>query len=163
MCRQQLTLRDMITVPPPQDDTADLNDDDSEFGGDDESTAVSRKPFTPSSKIKALLEFLQASVQRDATVKSIVFSQWTSMLALVAEALRRAGIQFVQIDGTMNRQRRERAMAQFQSDGGPVILLASLGVASLGLNLTRGSQVFFMGALTFLPLYNCRSLVESVG
>lgn len=47
----------------------------------------------------ALLECLQAVRAQDPSVKSVVFSQFTTMLNLLQEPLTRAGFSFVRLDG----------------------------------------------------------------
>ena len=64
------------------------------------------------------------------------------MLDLIGKGLKHRGIKFLRLDGTMPRSARENVINSFQGKG-PMILIASLRVASLGLNLTRGSNVFF--------------------
>ena len=49
-------------------------------------------------------------------VKTIVFSQWTSMLDLVELSLNEACIQYRRLDGTMSLVSRDRAVKDFNSD-----------------------------------------------
>ncbi len=67
-----------------------------------------------SSKIEALLRSLSSI--NDVSVKSIVFSQWTSMLDLVEPALTSAGMRYVRLDGSMNYQQREKSINAFKDD-----------------------------------------------
>lgn len=46
--------------------------------------------------------------------KSLVFSQWTAFLDLLEIALRRKGIPYVRLDGTLNLAQREKALAKFR-------------------------------------------------
>lgn len=79
-------------------------------------------------------------------VKSVVFSQFTSMLDIVCTALRSEGIPYVRVDGTMSEKRRSAAIDAFQSGVGvqgaaPEVAVMSLKAAGVGLNLTAASQV----------------------
>jgi SNF2 family DNA or RNA helicase len=68
----------------------------------------------------------------------LVFSQFTSMLALIAEGLTEQGIQFVTLTGeTVDR---ETPINQFQS-GAVRVFLLSLKAGGVGLNLTAADTV----------------------
>ena len=89
-----------------------------------------------SAKLEALLEMLDEQLARKRRI--LVFSQFTSMLALIAEALRARGVRFVTLTGaTANRQAQVDA---FQS-GEAEVFLISLKAGGTGLNLTRADTV----------------------
>lgn len=98
-----------------------------------------------SSKIDALVKILQATRENDPISKTIVFSQWTKYLDLVGPHLTFTNFRFCRIDGTMSVQNRDRAIARLSlPDDDPDavdVMLASLGVASVGLNLVAANQV----------------------
>lgn len=98
-----------------------------------------------SSKIDALVKILQATRENDPTSKTIVFSQWTKYLDLVGPHLTFTNFRFCRIDGTMSVQNRDKAIARLSlPDDHPDavdVMLASLGVASVGLNLVAANQV----------------------
>lgn len=111
---------------------------------------------TPGSKITALVELLQtvmesitaepkhragAKVQPQGGV--LVFSQFTSYLALIREALDKAGIPYLYIDGAVDIKTRQRLVEEFQQGSCPVFLI-SLKAGGLGLNLTRANYVIHM-------------------
>lgn len=93
------------------------------------------------SKIEALLKILKATRDKDATNKTVIFSQWTSFLDVIEPHLRAAGIPFTRIDGSMNVPRRDAALRALESDPSCTVMLASLAVASVGLNLVAANQV----------------------
>jgi superfamily II DNA or RNA helicase len=74
--------------------------------------------------------------------KALVFSQFTSFLALVRERLDAEGITYAYLDG----QTRERAIpvARFQEDPACPVFLISLKAGGLGLNLTAAEYVFLL-------------------
>ncbi|CCL99823.1 uncharacterized protein FIBRA_01847 [Fibroporia radiculosa] len=75
----------------------------------------------PSTKMLALVQQLQ---EWDATGdKTIVFSQWTTMLDLLETLFARYGIRSLRFDGKMNREARELVLAQFRKAGGIRIIL----------------------------------------
>ncbi|KAF2744112.1 hypothetical protein M011DRAFT_521232 [Sporormia fimetaria CBS 119925] len=94
-----------------------------------------------SSKITALLSILQATRTKDPTTKTIIFSQWTSFLTLLEPHLHANNHIFCRIDGTMTASQRDASLHALDADPNTTILLASLGVASVGLNLTAANQV----------------------
>lgn len=93
-----------------------------------------------SSKVIALLQILKASA-RDPTTKTIVFSQWTSFLDILAPHLTAAGFVFTRIDGSMSAMARDAALETFDTSPTTTIMLASLSVCSVGLNLVAANQV----------------------
>jgi SWI/SNF-related matrix-associated actin-dependent regulator of chromatin subfamily A3 len=93
-----------------------------------------------SSKVEALLQILRASQKKSGT-KTVVFSQWTSFLDVVQKQLMKTDIKFTRIDGKMNTRMRDAAMKELEEDDQCTVLLASLGVCSVGLNLVAANQV----------------------
>jgi SWI/SNF-related matrix-associated actin-dependent regulator of chromatin subfamily A3 len=102
--------------------------------------AVEVDASAPSSKIEALIKILSAKGQTEGT-KSVVFSQWTSFLDVVEPHLTQHGIRFTRIDGKLNSNKRDQAIAEFSNDPNCTVLLASLNVCSVGLNLVAANQV----------------------
>ncbi|THV06005.1 hypothetical protein K435DRAFT_711955 [Dendrothele bispora CBS 962.96] len=80
----------------------------------------------------------------DNVVKTVVFSQWTSMLDKVEDALESAGIRYDRLDGTMKRDERTRAMDALKHDPGCEVLLVSLKAGGVGLNLTAAQRVYLL-------------------
>ena len=94
-----------------------------------------------SSKIEGLLNILKATRKSKPGVKTVVFSQWTSFLDIVARQLDQNGFKYCRLDGRMNATARDNAMAELETNGDCTVLLASLGVCGVGLNLVAASQV----------------------
>jgi SNF2 family DNA or RNA helicase len=94
----------------------------------------------PSAKVDLLRDRLREIV--DEGHKALVFSQFTSLLALVKEALDRDGIVYEYLDG-QTRDRQER-VARFQTDPACPVFLVSLKAGGLGLNLTAAEYVFLL-------------------
>ncbi|KAJ1936000.1 hypothetical protein EC988_008320, partial [Linderina pennispora] len=78
--------------------------------------------------------------------KSVVFSQWTTMLNLIEPQLKRNNIRFARLDGTMSRMQRTANLAKFKNDPGVRVLLVSLKAGGVGLNLAYATHVFVMDA-----------------
>jgi superfamily II DNA or RNA helicase len=93
-----------------------------------------------SAKLDLLLEFLEEAVADGH--QALVFSQWTSLLDRVEPVLNAAGIAFLRLDGSTRN--RGAVVERFQSEGGPPVLLISLGAGGLGLNLTAADHVFIL-------------------
>ena len=90
-----------------------------------------------SCKIDTIWELISASV--DSGAKVLVFSQFTSFLALIAERLRREHVAFFELTGSTPKEQRVRLVDTFNADDTPVFLI-SLKAGGTGLNLT-GAQV----------------------
>ncbi|KAF9502489.1 hypothetical protein BDN71DRAFT_1438114 [Pleurotus eryngii] len=125
--------------------------------------------FHPSTKIKALMQDLlgfsranpnsanydhssievqmidqQGNCVDEGGIKTVVFSQWTSMLDKIEDALEMAGIKYDRLDGTMKREDRSRAMDALKFDPACEVLLVSLKAGGVGLNLTAAQRVYLM-------------------
>ncbi|ORY31199.1 hypothetical protein BCR33DRAFT_685256, partial [Rhizoclosmatium globosum] len=102
-----------------------------------------------STKIRALVNSLaqvraQNMERNEKPSKSIVFSQWTTVLDLLQEPLRAAGFKFTRLDGKMTRQDRNTAMNTFKTDPDCTVILLSLKAGGVGLNLTAANRVYIM-------------------
>ncbi|KAA8899930.1 hypothetical protein TRICI_006300 [Trichomonascus ciferrii] len=93
-----------------------------------------------SSKIRKLLEILTNEQSR----KTIVFSQFTSMLDVVEPCLKQNNIKFVRYDGKMRPQKRDESLERLRNDKSVKVLLCSLKCGALGLNLTCANRVVLL-------------------
>ena len=94
----------------------------------------------PSAKLEVLMEHLTEVLEEGH--KALVFSQFTSMLAIVRLRLDAAGIVYEYLDGsTSDRQAR---VERFQTDEACGLFLISLKAGGLGLNLTAAEYVFLL-------------------
>ena len=73
--------------------------------------------------------------------KALVFSQFTSLLAIVRERLDAEGIVYEYLDG---QPATGRAVERFQNDPDCPLFLISLKAGGLGLNLTAADYVFLL-------------------
>ncbi len=87
-------------------------------------------------KLELLMDMLPELVEEDRRV--LLFSQFTSMLALIAQELDKAGIGYVSLTGDTTN--REEIVGRFQAGGVPVFLI-SLKAGGVGLNLTTADTV----------------------
>ncbi|XP_041700417.2 transcription termination factor 2 [Coregonus clupeaformis] len=98
-----------------------------------------------STKIAAILTELKEIRQQSEAQKSVIVSQWTSMLRVVAVHLRRMGLSFAVIDGTVNPKRRMDLVEEFNTNPkGPQVMLVSLCAGGVGINLVGGNHLFLM-------------------
>ncbi|KIJ21918.1 hypothetical protein PAXINDRAFT_165253 [Paxillus involutus ATCC 200175] len=167
-CQTGLSPQDAIQVRPdcqPQDSVSKKKPGKREK----RLKGTGLEKFNPSTKVKALLgdliqfskanpfsanydpesievEMVDDQGQRvdDGVVKTVVFSQWTTMLDKVEDALEAAGIRYDRLDGTMKRDDRTRAMDTLKYDPACEVLLVSLKAGGVGLNLTAAQRVYLM-------------------
>jgi superfamily II DNA or RNA helicase len=99
-----------------------------------------RRAAEPSAKLDVLLARLGEVV--DEGHKALVFSQFTSLLALVRTRLDDAGVTYEYLDGK-TRDRAAR-VARFQGDADCRVFLLSLKAGGVGLNLTAADYVFIL-------------------
>jgi superfamily II DNA or RNA helicase len=107
----------------------------------------------PSAKLDVLMSRIEESREEDH--KALVFSQFTSFLALVRARLDEAGIDYEYLDG----QTRDRAarVERFQTDPSCRLFLISLKAGGLGLNLTAAEHVFLLD-----PWWNPASEAQAI-
>lgn len=74
--------------------------------------------------------------------KILVFSQFTSFLAIVRERLDRTGVVYEYLDG--ETRDRSRPVERFQNDPACRLFLVSLKAGGLGLNLTAAEYVYLL-------------------
>ncbi|CDY37138.1 BnaC06g03610D [Brassica napus] len=111
-----------------------------------------------SSKIKTVLDILQSLSNQgreetsvpsttpcnQAPVKTIIFSQWTSMLDVLEFSLNEKTIEFRRLDGTMSLAARDRAVKEFSNDPDVKVMIMSLKAGNLGLNMVAASHVILL-------------------
>lgn len=101
-------------------------------------TASSEDLVNDSAKLDAVLEDIKTTVAEGRKV--LVYSQFTSMLRLIAKEITEIGFNFVYLDGSTVD--REKVVTQFQQDPAIPIFLISLKAGGMGLNLTAADYVF---------------------
>jgi len=91
-----------------------------------------------SAKLDALMQDLETAISEGRKV--LVYSQFTSMLALIAKHVKTRGWQYVYLDGST--QNREKVVTEFQENPSIPLFLISLKAGGIGLNLTAADYVF---------------------
>lgn len=99
-----------------------------------------KRSAEPSAKLDVLME--QLDELRQEGHKALVFSQFTSLLAIVRSRLDDADIKYEYLDGATRN--REAHVEAFQNDPDCGLFLISLKAGGLGLNLTAAEYVFLL-------------------
>lgn len=163
ICREVINPRDIFEVvrygnhssgntPAPNTPEKVDNEQESDdlYGASQPKAWISLRrlyPYNPrlstSAKIAALLQHLTSASH---TTKSVVFSQFTSFLDLIAPQLARHKISHLRFDGTMSQKTRAQVLKSFTSEShdSPRVLLLSLRAGGVGLNLTVASRCYMM-------------------
>ncbi|KAF2463682.1 uncharacterized protein BDR25DRAFT_297497 [Lindgomyces ingoldianus] len=105
---------------------------------------IKMENWTSSTKIEMLIYDLYKLRSKKQTLKSIVFSQFTSMLQLIEWRLRRAGFNTVMLDGSMTPAQRQKSIEFFMTNPDVEVFLVSLKAGGVALNLTEASRVFIV-------------------
>ncbi|KAK9828076.1 hypothetical protein WJX81_000538 [Elliptochloris bilobata] len=100
--------------------------------------------FHSSTKIEAVREELARMLARDPAAKALIFSQFTSMLDLVAFRLDQVGVRCVRLEGSMSMEARDRMIDAFTNDPAVTVFLMSLKAGGVALNLTAASHVMLL-------------------
>ncbi|ODM22578.1 hypothetical protein SI65_00167 [Aspergillus cristatus] len=107
------------------------------------------KNWVSSAKIDKTMEILQAIEDRQEGEKTIIFSQFTSLLDLLEVPIARRGWNYRRYDGSMRPPDRNAAVLDFTDQPDCKIMLVSLKAGNSGLNLVAASQV-----IVFDPFWN---------
>lgn len=127
--------------------------EESEEPDEDYSEGDEYSSLVISTKIKHLLRILKNELKENN--KTIVFSQFTSMLDLIEPFLYREGIAFARYDGSMKNDDREASLRRLRGEGEYAnkrgvekefcgVLLCSLKCGALGLNLVAACRVVIL-------------------
>ena len=92
-----------------------------------------------SSKLDAFRELLAESI--DEGHRMLVFSQFTSLLALLRQELDEEGVAYCYLDGSMSAKARQAEVDRYQGDEEVPVFLLSLKAGGTGLNLTGADVV----------------------
>lgn len=108
-----------------------------------------RKHWISSAKIDKCVEILEGVERNDPTEKTIIFSQFTSLLDLIEVPISGKGWKYRRYDGGMSSTHRNQALMDFTDKPEINIILVSLKAGNSGLNLVAASQVIILD-----PFYN---------
>ncbi|XP_048745647.2 transcription termination factor 2-like isoform X3 [Ostrea edulis] len=98
-----------------------------------------------STKLKAVMDKLYEIRELPDKQKSVVVSQWTKMLDILAHHLRNAGMKYTIIQGSVSAKKRMDAVEEFNTNiHGPEVMLVSLRAGGVGLNLIGGNHLFLI-------------------
>ncbi|KAL8948238.1 MAG: hypothetical protein Q9222_005561 [Ikaeria aurantiellina] len=103
-----------------------------------------RKDWEPSAKITRTMEILQSIIDGQEGEKTIIFSQFTSLLDLLEVPIYDKGWKYKRYDGSMSADARNEAVLEFSDKPDCRIMLVSLRAGNAGLNLVAASQVIIM-------------------
>lgn len=95
-----------------------------------------------SSKVTALLELLE-SLMEDPENRCIIFSQFTSFLAMIKPELKKRNMEFLYMDGQTELEKRQEMVETFQRGDCP-LFISSLKAGGLGINLTAANYVILL-------------------
>lgn len=94
-----------------------------------------------STKVKMILKEVEETRLRDKYEKTLIFSQWTSMLDIIEFHLQMGGHQTCRLDGSMSSSRRQKQLEEFKESKRKNVFLISLHAGGTGLNLTVANRV----------------------
>lgn len=95
----------------------------------------------PSSKMETFLKLVDELIHNHH--RALVFSQFTSHLALVEKELKRLNIDYQYLDGSVSPTERIKRVSEFQKGDMPLFLI-SLKAGGTGLNLTAADYVIHL-------------------
>jgi SNF2 family DNA or RNA helicase len=113
-----------------------LNDDDLKFNS------------TNSIKLQRILNILKND-DKENPRKTIIFSEFTSMLDILSKTLFDNNIKFVRYDGKMDKKSKDETLTKLKNDKHVHVLLCSLKCGAYGLNITSCSRI-----ILYEPFWN---------
>ncbi|GAB4821905.1 hypothetical protein N2152v2_008951 [Parachlorella kessleri] len=156
MCRGPISPAGLVELPEEEPPTQ-TQQQQGEGGGSPQKGGLPGQTgsgaSSSSSKIAELMKRLKEAAGEGGAVgggerpiKSVVFSQFTSMLDLLEPVLAAEGMSYVRLDGSTSAKKRGDLLRSFHSHapGSPQVLIASLKAGGVGLNLTSASRVHLL-------------------
>lgn len=125
-------------------DQPDVEQDEEHIARNSIINRIKMEDWTSSTKIEMLVYDLYKLRSKKQTHKSIVFSQFTSMLQLVQWRLQKSGFTTVLLDGSMSPAQRQKSIEYFMNNVDVEVFLVSLKAGGVALNLTEASRVFII-------------------
>ncbi|MBS1663328.1 MAG: DEAD/DEAH box helicase [Bacteroidetes bacterium] len=103
------------------------------------------RPAAGYPNVSAKLEELVREIEENTgNHKVLVFSQFTSMLGLIRQALDERGVGYLYLDGSVAAEERRASVEKFQSSPEMRVFLISLKAGGVGLTLTAADYVYLV-------------------
>ncbi|WAR19412.1 HLTF-like protein [Mya arenaria] len=136
LCRGDISTDKLLEVPPEEIQPVE----------GEKAMSIQADTWKSSAKVDALMNTLLKLRTEEPGTRSVVVSQFTSLLTVIEHPLSANGIKFVRLDGTMNQKVRTRAIEEFSEPGprAPTVMLLSLKAGGVGINLTAASRLFLL-------------------
>ncbi|KAL6821028.1 SNF2 family N-terminal domain-containing protein [Trichoderma sp. SZMC 28015] len=103
-----------------------------------------------SPKLKALVDHLRqeqvlpSHCISNQPIKSVIFSSWAKMVDLTQQCLEANGFVCARIDGQLSLEGRSKAIKRFNLDLKCTVMLATIGSAAEGIDLTAANNVHLL-------------------
>ncbi|MFT4205169.1 MAG: SNF2-related protein [Chitinophagaceae bacterium] len=108
-----------------------------------DSPAILKTENYPNASVK--LEEIERQIEENVgDHKTLIFSQFLGMLALIRKKLEERGISYEYFDGSTTAPEREKAIQNFQNNHECRVFLISLKAGGVGLNLTAADYVYLV-------------------
>ena len=159
LCGEKLTNKCIAEQREKSEEVNMGNDEEEDKKDDDEDEDMKKKKkrykkfvvpdgrIEPSTKMQELISDVNSwkgKLAGGLPHKAVVFSQWTSVLDLLAKCLDQEEILYERLDGSMSRSTREAAMDNFRKDEMIPVFLMSLKAGNLGVNMTVANHVYML-------------------
>ncbi len=102
---------------------------------------IDKKLAITSSKTQTFLDLVDELIENNH--RALVFSQFTSHLAIIRRELEQKGIEYLYLDGSMSPKERMKLVDEFDEGQMPLFLI-SLKAGGTGLNLTAADYVIHL-------------------
>jgi len=105
----------------------------------DSTFLVDKRPPGYSSKLERLDELLE-HLSREKKRKTLLFTEWTTMLGLIEPLIDKHGMPYVRLDGSVPQKKRQRLVHEFMHDPDKKLFVTT-NAGATGLNLQAANTV----------------------
>ena len=105
----------------------------------DSTFLVDKQPPGYSTKLEELDNLLGQLILESGR-KILLFSEWTTMLNLIEPLLKKRGVRFVRLDGSVPQKKRQQLVYEFQHDPSCTLFITT-NAGATGLNLQAANTV----------------------
>jgi superfamily II DNA or RNA helicase len=105
----------------------------------DSTFLVDKRPPGYSSKLERLDELLE-QLSREKKRKTLLFTEWTTMLGLIEPLIDKHGMPYVRLDGSVPQKKRQRLVHEFMNDPDKKLFVTT-NAGATGLNLQAANTV----------------------
>jgi len=140
MCRTYISDGDWKLLEETDGGVIEKHDDNAQDELETMKKLTDEKLFERSAKMEKTIDLIKDHLPN----KTIVVSQWTGVLEMMAKRLRDENISLCRIEGKVSQSQRQHFINEFQHTDEPKVALISLTCSAEGITLTKATRMIFL-------------------